>query len=83
LDGPSDNPLGLSPNGIYDILNPTVQKLVVPLVNYILEEIPLPEMKNCGLQLYDLQVMPISNTANFFVINSKIANYNFTRDCKL
>ena len=83
LDGPSDNPLGLSPNGIYDILNPTVQKLVVPLVNYILEEIPLPEMKNCGLQLYDLQVMPISNTANFFVINSKIANYNFTGDCKL
>lgn len=83
LDGPSNNPLGLSPSGIYDILNPTIQKLVVPLVNYVVEEIPLPEMKNCGLQLYDLQVIPISNTLDFFVINSKIANYNFTGDCKL
>lgn len=85
-DDITNNPLGLSPLGIYDVLNPTVQKLIVPLVNYILEEIPLPAMKSCGLQLYDLQIAPITNTslANpFLILNSKITNYDFTGDCSL
>jgi len=41
LDNPVDNPLGLDPRGIYEVLNPSVQKLILPVVNFVLEELPL------------------------------------------
>ena len=86
-DNVVDNPLGLSPRGLYDIFNPSIQKLVVPLVNYVLEEIPLPVMQNCGLWVYDVSVLPTPVPANigtaFFNANAKLANYNFTGDCSL
>ncbi|MCC5814702.1 MAG: choice-of-anchor D domain-containing protein [Leptospira sp.] len=43
LDNPVDNPLGLDPRGIYEVLNPSVQKLILPVVNFVLEELPLEE----------------------------------------
>ncbi|MCB1158490.1 MAG: hypothetical protein KDK45_13385, partial [Leptospiraceae bacterium] len=41
LDGTTNNPLGLDPNGIYEVLNPTIQKLIIPVLNYVLAELPL------------------------------------------
>lgn len=43
LDNDIDNPLGLDPRGIYEVLNPSVQKLILPVVNFVLEELPLEE----------------------------------------
>ncbi|MEM7181035.1 MAG: Ig-like domain-containing protein [Spirochaetota bacterium] len=42
LEGQEFNPYGLDPVGIQVILDPLVTSLVVPLVNSILNEIPLP-----------------------------------------
>jgi hypothetical protein len=39
-----NNPYGLDPYGIRSALNPLVTSLVVPLVNNILNKVPLPEM---------------------------------------
>ena len=83
--GQPSNPLGLNPTGIYDVLNPTIQKLVLPVINFIVEEVPLPEMKSCGIQLYDMKVLPIdlSNVVPYILVNTKLTNYPFTGDCSL
>jgi hypothetical protein len=83
--GSASNPLGLNPEGIYDVLKPTIQKLVLPVINFIVEEVPLPEMKSCGIQLYDMKVLPIdpANVVPYILVNTKLANYTFTGDCNL
>jgi len=42
LEGPTYNPYGLDPAGIKSVLEPLVTSLVVPLVNSILNKVPLP-----------------------------------------
>ena len=42
LEGSTYNPYGLDPKGITTVLDPLVTSLVVPLVNSVLHEIPLP-----------------------------------------
>ncbi|HMV76870.1 MAG TPA: hypothetical protein PK453_06690 [Leptospiraceae bacterium] len=42
LEGQVYNPYGLDPNGIKSVFNPMVKSLVVPLVNSILNSLPLP-----------------------------------------
>ncbi|MCB1144410.1 MAG: Ig-like domain-containing protein [Leptospiraceae bacterium] len=42
LEGNTYNPYGLDPQGIYNVLNPLVKTLVIPMVNSILNKIPLP-----------------------------------------
>lgn len=48
LDSKANNPSGLNPDGIREVLDPTVQKLIIPVLNYVLEYIPL-EKKNPSL----------------------------------
>ncbi|GBF50410.1 hypothetical protein LPTSP4_19350 [Leptospira ryugenii] len=48
LDSNIYNPSGLNPDGIKEVFNPTVQRLIVPIINYVLEYIPL-ERKNKNL----------------------------------
>ncbi|MEM7181106.1 MAG: Ig-like domain-containing protein, partial [Spirochaetota bacterium] len=43
LEGASNNPLGLDPGGIYDVLEPTVQKLIIPVLNHVLADLPLEQ----------------------------------------
>lgn len=43
LEGASFNPYGLDPNAIRSVVDPLVKSLVVPLVNNILKEVPLPD----------------------------------------
>lgn len=50
MDGPTNNPLNLDPNGIFQVFDPTVKNLIVPVVNYILEFLPL-ERKDNALSL--------------------------------
>ncbi|MCX8000711.1 MAG: hypothetical protein N3A69_17480, partial [Leptospiraceae bacterium] len=42
LEGPTYNPYGLDPKGIITVFDPLVTTLVVPLVNSILNRVPLP-----------------------------------------
>ena len=41
-EGNNVNPYGLDPEAIRSVVDPLVKSLVVPLVNNILKEIPLP-----------------------------------------
>ncbi|WP_061248792.1 Ig-like domain-containing protein [Leptospira alstonii] len=42
LEGKENNPFGLDPDGILRVIEPLVVSLVVPLMNSILKEVPLP-----------------------------------------
>lgn len=42
LEGTQYNPYGLDPQGIQTVFNPLVQSLIVPLLNSILNRVPLP-----------------------------------------
>ncbi|XDD51232.1 Ig-like domain-containing protein [Leptospira sp. WS92.C1] len=42
LEGTNANPFGLDPKGILSVVDPLVPSLIVPLVNNVLKEIPLP-----------------------------------------
>jgi len=94
LEG-TDNPLGLNPNGIFEVLDPTVKHLVVPLLNYVLEEIPLPKLEACGVSLLSpsgsgsaLQTVPIkigdyTSGGEFILVNTKLGTYTYGGNCKL
>jgi hypothetical protein len=97
LEGQANNPQGLSPQGIWEILDPTVKSLIVPLVNYILEEIPLPRMAGCGLTLENpdgiangagLKILPVRVSdyvagKEFILANTRLGSYVFSGDCRL
>ncbi|AOP33846.1 Ig-like protein [Leptospira tipperaryensis] len=46
LEGQTYNPFGLDPDGIFSVIEPLVTSLVVPLINSILKEVPLPPQIN-------------------------------------
>ncbi len=58
LEGQTYNPYGLDPNGIKSVFNPMVKSLVVPLVNSILNSLPLPAQLDFNALTY-----PASSTA--------------------
>jgi hypothetical protein len=92
--GKENNPLGLNPVRIEATMKPLVYSLVLPLVNSILGEIPIPHMNVCGLQLDELEVLPIQKTVldPYLFIRAKLDQYKnletnqvelFTGDCSL
>jgi hypothetical protein len=83
LEGAGNNPLGLDPDGIWEVMEPLVRSLVVPLLNNVTKDIPLPKLEKCGIRLYDLKNLSIpSNTLNsYLLLNSGMSNYTFTGDC--
>lgn len=42
LEGPTFNPFGLDPKGIFQVVDPLIRSLIVPLVNNVLRQVPLP-----------------------------------------
>ena len=85
LNGPANNPYALDPRRIREVLNPLVKTFVVPLINNVVKEIPLPKMEACGLRLANATVLPIpSNSPTpFLLLNAPIFNYAFSGNCSL
>lgn len=95
LEGTNNNPLGLDPQGLWEILDPTVKNLIVPIVNYVLEEIPLPKPQACGISMISptgtgpaIQTVPVRvadyvSGKEFILVNTKLSSYNYNGDCKL
>ncbi|PJZ64619.1 Ig-like protein [Leptospira wolffii] len=54
LEGAQYNPFGLDPKGIFQVVDPLVRSLIIPLVNNVLRQIPLPSQ---------LSVAAITNNA--------------------
>nr|WP_246048508.1 Ig-like domain-containing protein [Leptospira sarikeiensis] len=42
LEGPNFNPFGLDPKGIFQVVDPLIRSLIIPLVNNVLRQVPLP-----------------------------------------
>nr|WP_232218351.1 Ig-like domain-containing protein [Leptospira wolffii] len=42
LEGTDFNPFGLDPKGIFQVVDPLIRSLIVPLVNNVLRQVPLP-----------------------------------------
>ncbi len=42
LEGTQFNPFGLDPKGIFQIVDPLIRSLIIPLVNNVLRQVPLP-----------------------------------------
>ncbi|TGL75949.1 hypothetical protein [Leptospira jelokensis] len=57
IDTYNDNPSGLNPDGIKEVFQPTIQKLIIPVINYVLEYVPL-EKKNASLAKDNLYGSP-------------------------
>ncbi|TGK00112.1 Ig-like protein [Leptospira langatensis] len=43
LEGSQYNPFGLDPNGIFQVVDPLIRSLIIPLVNNVLRQVPLPQ----------------------------------------
>lgn len=82
-EGADRNPLGLDPIGIWEVFDPLVKTLVLPLLNNVLTDIPLPEMKKCGIELKNLNVMdvPANLTEPYILLSTELDTYTFTNDC--
>ncbi|TGL64594.1 Ig-like domain-containing protein [Leptospira sarikeiensis] len=46
LEGGSVNPFGLDPKGIFQVVDPLIRSLIIPLVNNVLRQVPLPKSLN-------------------------------------
>lgn len=42
LEGSVYNPFGLDPKGIFQVVDPLIRSLIIPLVNNVLRQVPLP-----------------------------------------
>ncbi len=78
LEGNTYNPFGLDPKGIFQVVDPLIRSLIIPLVNNVLRQVPLPSSLNvasitnstsgavCNLQAttdkLKLITIPIPNT---------------------
>ncbi|MCZ8341733.1 MAG: Ig-like domain-containing protein [Leptospira sp.] len=84
-EGVAENPLGLRPSGIKEIVEPLVQSLIIPLLNNITKDIPLPKIRACGLDLYDLNSLSIPGNSieSYFLIHAKLRNIPFTGSCRI
>ncbi|MCP5501656.1 MAG: Ig-like domain-containing protein [Leptospiraceae bacterium] len=85
LEGSSNNPLGLNPDGIWEVMDPLVKSLVLPLLNNVTKDIPLPRMRSCGLELKNLKTLAIPSTSSmpYMLLNAEVGNYTFTGNCQL
>lgn len=85
LEGPSNNPMALRPQGIKEIVDPLVKSLIIPLLNNITRDIPLPKIRACGLDLFDLETLPIPGDSlePYVLIHAKVQNILFTGSCRL
>ncbi|MEQ8351593.1 MAG: Ig-like domain-containing protein [Leptospiraceae bacterium] len=77
MDGASQNPMGLSPDQVQQVALPLVRSLIVPLLNNVLKEVPLPATaglstftsggSNCGLNLSTDRILvdslPVNDTS--------------------
>lgn len=84
-EGATENPLGLRPSGIKEIVEPLVQSLIIPLLNNITKDIPLPKIRACGLELHDLNSLSIPGNSieTYFLIHAKLRNIPFTGSCRI
>ena len=62
LKGQTDNPLGLNPTKMENLIRPLVRTLVLPLVNNLIGDIPLPPLKACGIKASSVGVLAIPPT---------------------
>ncbi|MEM7183832.1 MAG: Ig-like domain-containing protein [Spirochaetota bacterium] len=85
LEGVANNPLGLNPDGIWEVMDPLVKSLVLPLLNNITKDIPLPALQSCGLELKNLKILdiPATTTPPYMLLNAEVENYTFTGNCQL
>jgi len=85
LDDTTHNPLGLRPDGIYEVIEPLVKDLIVPLLNNIVRDIPIPKLRACGLDLTNVKTLPIPVISNppYLLIHANAGNYGFYGNCEL
>ncbi|TGK00111.1 Ig-like protein [Leptospira langatensis] len=46
MEGLQYNPFGLDPKGIFQVVDPLIRSLIIPLVNNVLRQVPLPQSLN-------------------------------------
>ncbi len=82
MDGTTRNPMGLSPDQVRQVAQPLVRSLIVPLLNNVLKEVPLPATaelstftsggSNCGLNLSTDRILadnlPVNDTATPMIL---------------
>ncbi|MCC5814701.1 MAG: hypothetical protein JJT78_08095 [Leptospira sp.] len=85
LDDPINNPLGLRPDSIYEVLEPLVKDLIIPLLNNVVRDIPIPRLRACGLDLTNVKTIPIPNSTSdpYILIHANAGNYGFFGNCEL
>ncbi|MCB1157559.1 MAG: Ig-like domain-containing protein [Leptospiraceae bacterium] len=85
LKAQGDNPLGLNPNKMTELVKPLVRTLILPLMNNLLGDIPLPPLKACGLEVTDPEVLPVAAGEKYIFIKAKLQEDTvpFTGDCSV
>jgi YHS domain-containing protein len=89
LKGQQDNPLGLNPTKMETLIRPLVRTLILPLVNNLIGDIPLPPLKACGLRASGVDVLkiPATNAGGRKYIFAKAGlgedTVPFTGDCSV
>lgn len=85
LEGGTYNPLGLRPDAIYQVVEPLVKDLIIPLLNNVVRDIPIPKLRACGLDLTNVKTLPIpGNSPNpYLLLHANAGNYLFTGNCEL
>lgn len=84
LEG-DDNPLGLRPDAIYQVLEPLVRDMIVPLLNNVVRDIPIPKLRACGLDLTNVKTLPVPGDSGvpYLLIHANAGNYGFFGNCEL
>lgn len=84
LEG-AENPLNLKPEAIYQVIQPLVRDLIIPLLNNVVKDIPIPRLRACGLNLTAVSIKPIAGNTPYpyLLLGANAGNYSFTGNCEL
>ncbi len=84
--GGSSNPYALAPGRIREVVDPLVKTLILPLLNNVVRELPLPKMEACGIKINTLSPLDMPNNAfaaadRYVLVSAGLSNYAFSGNC--
>ena len=84
----SPNPFSLDTRKVRAALNGNsglITDLFVPLINQVMERVPLPPLKSCGILIENISFLKVTHgdRAPFLLARVPIGNYDFRGECDL
>ena len=89
VDTPEGNPFSFDPRHTRKVFADLIPNLLIPLLNDIGNQLPIPRLEGCGIAITELELLPTEVTSEdvrmrpHFLVKSMLSSYPFNGVCSL